>query len=199
MFLFYFISTKIMDVFNAYLNVACFMSIQVSSLSVLYHSITFFSPGLFLYEYKKVNSILLVSFCFTVFSVYIVNVFILPYTWNFFLSFRENSQQSINIYFEASIMEYVKFYKSIYYTFIYISQIFVVVLIILNKVKNKTKFILRTRKLFYLIFLIVSTLFTPPEVLSQLILAGWCFFFFELLIIFSFLESFYRINIVIII
>ena len=199
--LFYFISTKISDVFSVYLDISYFLSTQLMVLILFYQILAFIAPGLFYYEYRKVRNVWLISLNFTFLSVWLVNVYVLPYLWYFFFSFSAGSTKSVNIFFEASIVDYLIFYKYIYYRFICMGQVFGLVFIVLNSVKDKVKFILSTRKSFYLMFLLISTFLTPPEVFSQLVTVSLLFFFFEVIMLYGIFRkyTFYLQKIVIII
>jgi len=65
-----------------------------------------------------------------------------------------------------------------------INQFFVIFVLILNYIKNKIKFLRDSRKIWYLLFILFSTLITPPDVLSQLTTFFGLFLFLEVLIIF---------------
>lgn len=181
--LFYFISTNLTDVLSVYLDLSNFIAIQSFALVFFYHTLMFFSAGLFDYEYQKIKFILLNSFCFVLGSVVIYNICILPWIWLFFLSFNDESLFSVNIFFESKITEYIKLYKSFYVIIVLISQIFVVFFFSMEWVKNKIKFVAFTRKIFYFIFLVIATATTPPDVFSQLIAILSFVSIFEVLVI----------------
>lgn len=187
---FYFIATNLTDVFHVYLSISYFISNQIVILLIVYHSLMFMSSGLFLYEYKKLKFFLLTFFIFSLISIYLLNFYIISYIWDFFLSFNKNSMYSVDIFFEAKITEYFKFYKQLYYIFILISQIFGVIFLIIECVNNKLQFISKTRKIFYLFFLITATILTPSEVFSQLILMFSFVLLFEILILIIFLKNY---------
>lgn len=179
---FYFISTGLTDVFKVYLRLSYFLSTQFLILIFFYHFIIFIAPALFYYEYKIIK-IFIFNFClFFCISIFSINYFIIPNIWNFFFSFQNNNLLNINIFFEAKISDYLNFYINVYYTTVAVNYIFFIVLILLNFVQNKIIFVLKTRKIFYFVFLIIATLVTPPDVISQVFLVLYFILIFELLI-----------------
>lgn len=186
--LFYFIATNITDVFNVYLNIAYFISYQVTVLILFYQCLSFVAAGLFVYEYEKIKFCIAVSLTFAICSIYILNVYVLPYIWDFFLSFNTDSSYSVDIFFEAKITEYFNFYKKMYFIAIIFSQVFGVIFFVIEFITDKLRFVLKTRKLFYVFFLIIATLLTPSDVFSQLTFVFWLFCFFEIILVFIFLK-----------
>jgi len=187
---FYFISTNLIDVFSVYLQLSYFISTQFSIAILFYHLLIFISPALFKHEYKILKLIIITSFLFFFFSVLMLNTFILPYVWAFFSGFQTSqNSESINIFFEAQITEYFNFYITMYYINVSIGQVFVFILLLMNFIDNKIKFVSNTRKVFYSIFLILATIITPPDIISQIIISLCFSFIYELIIIIILLKT----------
>ena len=55
--------------------------------------------------------------------------------------------------------------------------------------EEKLEFIKNTRKIFYLIFLLIATVVTPPDILSQVFVSVGLGLIYELLIIITILKS----------
>lgn len=190
---FYFISTNLTDVFSVYLQLSYFIGGQFAVFSLFYHVLIFLSPGLFKFEYEIVKFIFISCFLFLVISVTMLNMLILPCIWDFFLSLQNTS--NINIFFEAQILEYFKFYKTVYFLSLLIGQSFVCILFILRFVKEKQKFVTVTRKFFFASYVVLATLSTPPDIISQ-ILISFCFIVtYEFIVFANFLNDvFYAKN-----
>ena len=187
---FYFISTDLTDVLSVYINLSYFISIQVAIMAIFYHGLTFLSPGLFLKEYQYIKILILNSFSFILVSIFIFNAFVLPHIWSFFLSFNKDSLYAVTIFFESKITEYIRLYKNFYYIVILISQLFVLFFFSIEYVKNKIKFVLKTRKLLYFIFLLIATIITPPDIFSQLVVILVLVFIFEFLVLVIIIKNF---------
>ena len=186
---FYFIATSLTDIFNTYLEMSYFISFQVSLIIIIYNLLSFLSPGLFMYEYKKIIYFIKTFFVFTLLGLYVLNFQVIEYLFKFFLSFNESSSTNLEVFFEFKITEYLQFYKSIYYTAILLSQFFVLIFLFIDHTPNKTKFVLTTRKFFYLTFLLVSTMATPPDVLSQLMTTFSLIAYFEFLVVYVIIRN----------
>ena len=180
---FYFISTELTDVFRMYMDISNFVSVQLIIIFILYQALMFLSPGLFLYEYKKIKFMLFNSFIFALLNIFIFNLYVLPYFWNFFLSYTCESCYKVNLYFESKLTEYISFYKRFYYSVIFFSQGFVLFSFFVKNSENRIVFVTQTRKLFYLSFILVATTLTPPDVFSQLVVLGFFVLIFEILIL----------------
>ena len=191
--LFYFISTDLTDVLSAYIELSYFISIQITVLIICYHILMFFSPGLFVYEYKRLKNMLLVSLSFVVISIFVFNVYVLPYVWSFFLSFSYKSFFSISVFFESKVTEFVYLYKNFNYITILLGQFFSLFYFSSQYIENKRNFILQTRKTFYFIFLILATTITPPDIVSQLFLISVFVIIFEFLSLIIVLKTFNKL------
>jgi sec-independent protein translocase protein TatC len=134
--------------------------------------------------------IVLMSLFFLSLSILILNIFVLPYVWTFFSGFQTNQyNESINIFFEAQITEYLNFYILTYYINVSIGQVFVFFLLLLNFIENKIKFINNTRKIFYSIFLIFATIITPPDIISQIIISLCFSLIYEIIVLIILLKT----------
>jgi sec-independent protein translocase protein TatC len=182
---FYFISTNLTEIFTTYIQLSCFVSNQFLIFFILYHILFFLAPGLYYFEYKNIKSVLLVGLCSWLVGFMILNFLILPRTWEFFMSFQNtaNNNQAINLYFEAKIIEYVDFYINIYFICVLSCQFFCVLYILLEILPDKVKFIKKFRKSLYLIFFIIATLITPPDVISQILIALSFIMIYEIIIV----------------
>ncbi len=93
------------------------------------------------------------------------------------------SFQNLTFYFEAKLNEYLVFYKSVFYLCNLIYQIVILFFIFLDLFKTNLLIIKKFRKIFYFLFLIVSTFLTPPEVIFQLIISICIITIYELVTI----------------
>jgi len=180
---FYFIFTNVTEVFSVYIKLIFWLSGQIMLIQLLYHIFTFLSFALFRLEYnffKKLLQILLTVFLI---SAVIYSYLLVPLTWEFFLSFqRLTSGNFISFNFEAKLSEYLNFYVSLYYTCIINFQLFAIFMFFFSYVNSSTSIIKRFRKLYYYIFVIFSTLVSPPDVISQVLISLLLILTYELLI-----------------
>jgi len=116
-------------------------------------------------------------------SICMLNSAILPACWDFFLSFQKTIiNNSVSLYFEAKINEYLKFYINLYFMCNLSCQMFMTIILFLIYIKSDLKLIKKCRKIFYLSFVIFATIITPPDVTTQLILSNTMICIYEVLI-----------------
>ena len=167
--LYYFIFTDILEIFSVYIQLILFLSSQILFLYFLYHFFTFLSSGLFFFEYLYLSFVLKTVIVIWSLSVLLSKYVLIPLTWNFFISFK--SLSSITLHFEAKLNEYLNFYISFYYLCIFYGQIFTLLLFFLFYLNTSISVIKKFRKLYYYLVFIISTLISPPEILSQILIS----------------------------
>ena len=152
-----FISTDLTEVFSSYLLICTFISNQLIFFFFMYHLLSFVSPGLYDYELKKIRAIVFLIFFLWLLNLFILNKFIFPRAFSFFLTFHSISAEKIlPIYFEVKISEYLNLYVFIFYLSALCFQFFFVIFLVLNGLRNKKKFIKRYRKIFLFFFFFIS-------------------------------------------
>lgn len=189
----YFIFTDVTEIFNIYIKLVFFMSVQIILLYLCYHTFIFFVPALYKKEYAFLNLFIKLCYFTWLISSWISIKILIPLTWNFFLSFQELITKTtlLDIYFEAKLIEYFQFYIYLYFLSILYFQIGIILLIIFNYSNITLYHIKKFRKIYYFSFIITSTLLTP-DILSQCILGCIMIISYELFIlIFLFYKKLY--------
>lgn len=184
----YFIFSEVTDVFSVTFSLIFFISNQICFVLFIYHVLIFFSAGLYKFEYKNLIFFLRISFIYWVCSIFILNSVILPFSWKFFLNFQEqNTLPNVSLFFEANFKDYFNFYVNLYYLSTINFQLFFLVLFFLNSINYKVHKIKNIRKFLYYIFVLFSTIITPPDVFSQIFLSCCFILMYEILILYNFL------------
>lgn len=177
----YFIFTDISEVFYVNLNIIFFISNQISLILILYHLLNFLSLGLYKTELIKFKILFKFFFVTWLISTFICYHIIIPVSWNFFLSFQHNGtfQQPISLFFEAKLSDFLTYFIKLHQVCFFSCQFLVGLIFLLNShIKTHTQ-IKVFRKFFYLIFLFFSTIITPPDIFSQILIT------FSLIIIYE--------------
>jgi sec-independent protein translocase protein TatC len=183
-YLLYFLTTDVAEVFIAYIQLSYYVANQITMIFIYCQIFIFLSAGLYVFEYAYFKIIVVATIFFWVLFVFILNSFIFPTSWNFFLKFQEFlSFQNLTFYFEAKLNEYLVFYRSVFYLCSLIYQIIILFFIFLDLFKTNLLIVKKLRKIFYFLFLIVSTFLTPPEVIFQLIISICIIIIYELVTI----------------
>ena len=177
---FYFLFTDLSEPFYTYLKVVMFISNQSLYIYTIYQIIVFLSPGLYMSEY--INLIKKFSWGLAIISVYTYGIYcyILPWSWEFFLDVEKS--KNMVFFFEAKISEYLDFVLTIYYLMIAKIVILVVLINAIMLQSNLKESLKKLRKPILVIFLITSSLITPPDIISQLVLTAILCSMFEIMI-----------------
>jgi Sec-independent protein secretion pathway component TatC len=186
----YFIFTNVGEVFYVYLYLVVFITNQVTTLMFFYHSLVFLALGLYKFEYKQLQTVFQVFIFTWICSFILLKEFIVPFTWSFFLSFQETNEalQTVSFFFEARIYEYIIYFKNLYYLCLINCQVFAILILVLNNISENVGTIKTFRKLFYFVFIIFSTLTTPPDIFSQIFMSFSLIIIYELLILLKYIK-----------
>lgn len=180
----YFIFTNVTEIFYLYLELTLFISNQISLIGILYQILMFLSLGLYKIELKKLKTGFQVFTFSWLFSITMLYYVIIPFSWEFFLSFQENKNgiQPISFFFEAKAVEYLHHFINLYYLCLINCQFLAVLVVILTSLNSQSRQTKKFRKLFYLIFIIFSTIISPPDIFSQLFISSGLIIIYEILI-----------------
>ena len=166
------IYTDITEAFFTYLNISIYISILVSILLLIHHLIYFLIPGLYYTEAQFIKRVKSSIYLSCTISTVITYFCVIPLIWHFFISNdTSNTLSTINIHFEGKLNEYVftllRVFFSIYCVFL--TPLF---LFILVKIKLISKEILiKQRKFAFILLFFIGALLSPPDVISQILLA----------------------------
>jgi len=167
-----------------------FISNQIYIIIIGYHLMTFIVPGLYYNEYSNLKHY--TSITILVFGFYLIMCYkiLIPWSWDFFLEYPAN--QKINFYFEAKFNEYIKLLIIIYKIVIMLTFINLSLIFFLTIKKNIDSFLKKRRKYIYIFIIIVSSLITPPDILSQIFTSIFCIIIFEQYIYVLYLYTKYK-------
>lgn len=178
----YFIFTDVTEIFSVYIQIILFFGLHSVIIYTLYHLLVFFLLGLYKFEYEYLYFGLKSIGVVFVLSIFVFNNILLPITWHFFLSFQSFTFLTIDLFFESKINEYLTFYMTSYYVCIFYCQIFVLLFFFFEHIKTDLKKIKRYRKVLYYSFVVISTLITPPDIISQIMISLTFIITFEILL-----------------
>jgi len=193
----YFIYTELTEIFISYIHLAVAVSTYLYLPFIIQHSWQFLNPGLYKIEYLYFKHIVYSFYAVWAVSTLIVHYFLLPHLWEFFSGFDINIFQGpLGLHFEAKLNEYLSFLIYMYIYACFGSQFCVfIVIYILNINQHDLRYIKKLRRYIYIISFFVAALITPPDVLSQVIIAICILFVYELLIFLLLLKNEYVVNI----
>jgi len=191
----YFIITDVKELFNVYFKLIFFVTNQLCTIIFFYQMFMFFYLGLYIKEYNKIKVVSKFLIIFFIFAILVSYFYIVPFSWYFFLSFQYkiNNIQLFPFFFEAKISEYFDFVIQIYNTSLWSFQFIGIALFMLNNlfVEIKHKKIKLFRKFCYFLFFLFSTIITPPDLVSQVVVSFFLILIYEM---FIFVKIFYSLN-----
>lgn len=183
----YFIFTDVSEVFSVYLELCLFLSLQIIYLYIIYQAFIFLGSGLFKAEYYYFNTLLTSFIGFWLFSLFLLKYALIPVTYQFFFNFKNLGV--INLHFEAKLSQYLKFYIKCYSMFTFYIQIFALLILLFNYIHLDMRLLKNYRKIFHFLFIIFATLFSPPDVLTQLAVSLLLVIFYESLILWLYVKT----------
>jgi Sec-independent protein secretion pathway component TatC len=111
----YFIFTDVTEIFSVYAQLIFFISNQILFIKLNYHVLMFLSLGLYKFEYTNLKFAFKVLLSSWIISIFLLNKFLMPLSWHFFLSFQDETHlKTISLFFEAKLSEYFHFCGFIY-------------------------------------------------------------------------------------
>ena len=186
----YFIFTDVGEIFYVYLYLVFFIANQLTVLMLFYHNLMFITLGLYQSEYIQLQSAFKLFIFTWLCSIILLKEFVVPFSWSFFLSFQKTNEilQPVSFFFEARISEYLIYFKNLYYVCLINCQVFAMLTFLLKNISESTGTIKIFRKLFYFVFIIFSTLTTPPDIFSQILMSCSLIIIYELLVFSKYLQ-----------
>lgn len=155
------------EAFIVKMKVSFFAGLMVS-LPVLFVQLwLFISPGLYVHEKRYVLPGACVATCLFGSGVWFCYYWVIPFGLQFLLSFQSESLQPL-----LSIKEYISFITSLLLSFgvIFNIPLFAGLLTLIGVIDHRM--LSRSRKYAIVIIFIVAAVLTPPDVISQLLMAA---------------------------
>ncbi len=172
------IYTGLPEAFFTYLKVSLLSGIMVASPVIIYQFWAFVAPGLYEKEKKTFLPIIFLSSVFfaggAIFGYFIV----FPLGFKFFLSFSSESIKAL-----PSMKEYLGFSAKLLLAFGFCFELPLVLTALARIGIVSAEFLKKKRKYAVLLFFVGAAILTPPDVISQVMLALPLMVLYELSII----------------
>ncbi|GFR37070.1 Sec-independent protein translocase protein TatCy [Insulibacter thermoxylanivorax] len=169
------------DSLRIYINVAMLAALMISLPFALYQIWRFVSPGLKPHERKAALNYIplaaLLGICGLAFAYFVV----FPLTFSFTLYLA----QSMGLTMTYGITQYFSFMFNILIPVTLVFELPVIVLFLTTIHILKPAFLIKIRKTAYVVLVIISTLITPPDLVSALIVYLPLLLLYEMSIFFS--------------
>lgn len=168
------------ELFMSYLKIAVVAGAVISAPFILYQTWSFITPALDLSENRYLKVALFVGGGFFIIGILFSYFVVLPVMVSFFIGFQiEEIQAAISFH------NYLGFVLNTLLSFGLIFELPVLMILLTKFNILKIDFFKQNRKYFILLTFIVATFLTPPDVISQVLLAIPMLLLFEVGIILS--------------
>ena len=166
------IYTNITEAFTTQLTLAAYLGLYIILPNVIYQIWSFIRPGLYQNEQNFLRKIIVPSVLLFLLGLFLTFNILTPAICKFFLGFETTLEEgAIQIQLEAKISEYVSTILNTIFIITVLSQYPLLILILLYLGIIDFDWLVKQRKLFIFVFFIIGAICTPPDVLSQIVLA----------------------------
>lgn len=166
------IYTGLSEAFFTYIRVALFSGIFITFPILLFQIWIFIAPGLYKNERMVFSGFLVATPILFFLGGACVYYVVLPNVWPFFLSFQSSAEQTIlPVQLETRVSEYLDLIMALIFAFGLCFQLPVILALLARSGVINADFLRRGRKFAIIIAFIVAALLTPPDLISQIILA----------------------------
>lgn len=172
------IFTGLPEAFFTYLKVALLAGIMLASPVLLYHFWMFVAPGLYQKEKKVFIPIIVLSALFFIGGSLFGYFIVFPYGFEFFLGFASDNLQAM-----PSMKEYLSFSSKLLLAFGLVFELPLVLTAMARIGIVTPEFLKKNRKYALLLFFIGAAIITPPDVVTQIMMAVPLMVLYEISII----------------
>jgi sec-independent protein translocase protein TatC len=160
------IFTGLPEAFFTYLKVSLLAGIVVATPVLFYEFWMFVSPGLYRNEKKYLLPVVILSVFFFLLGSSFGYFIVFPYGFQFFLGFATDTIQAM-----PSMKEYLSFASKMLLAFGFVFELPLVLTFMARMGLVTVPFLKKNRKYALLLFFIGAALITPPDVITQVMMA----------------------------
>jgi len=172
------IFTGLPEAFFTYLKVALLAGIILAAPVLLYQFWLFIAPGLYKKERKLLIPIVFLSTIFFLGGAFFGYFVVFPFGFKFFLGFASDSIRPM-----PSMKEYLTFATKLLLAFGVVFELPIVITFMARLGIVSVEFLKKNRKYALLLFFVCSAILTPPDVITQLMMAFPLMLLYEISII----------------
>lgn len=176
-----FVYIRPQELLMVYFSLSLIGSLVVTFPVLAYQAYGFSSPGLTRSERRFFRMALVfgsLCFCLGVFFAYKI---MLPFMLRFLISFSDNVAVTASI----TIQEYISFLMLIFIIFGIIFELPVISVLLTGLGLIRTEWLIKARKIMIVLIFVLAALITPPDIVSQIMVAIPIIVLYELSIVLS--------------
>ena len=160
------IFTGLPEAFFTYLKVSLLSGLMLSAPVLLYQFWLFVAPGLYGKEKKLLVPIVFLSSFFFIGGALFGYFIVFPFGFKFFLGFATETIQSL-----PSMREYLSFSSKLLLAFGLVFELPLIITFLARLGIVTVGFLKKNRKYALLLFFVVAAILTPPDVVTQIMMA----------------------------
>ena len=172
------IFTGLPEAFFTYLKVSLLAGIVLATPVLFYEFWMFISPGLYRNEKKFLIPVILLSIIFFIVGSSFGYFIVFPYGFQFFLGFSSETIQAM-----PSMKEYLSFSSKMLLAFGFVFELPLILTFMARMGLVSVSFLKKNRKYAVLIFFAGAAVITPPDVVTQIMMAIPLMILYEISII----------------
>lgn len=172
------IFTGLPEAFFTYLKVALLSGLMLASPVILYQFWMFVAPGLYKKERRLLGPIVLLSSFFFIAGALFGYFIVFPWGFKFFLGFATESIRPL-----PAMKEYLSFSAKLLLAFGLVFELPMVLTFLARMGVVSVDFLKRNRKYALLLFFVGAAILTPPDVVTQIMMALPLMLLYEISII----------------
>ncbi len=170
--------TGLPEAFFTYLKVAFLSGLIVASPVIIYQFWVFVAPGLYSKEKRLLLPIIFLSSLFFIGGSLFGYFVVFPYGFQFFLGFATETIRPL-----PAMKEYLSFSSKLLLAFGLVFELPLVITFMAKLGIISVEFLKRNRKYALLLFFVGSAILTPPDVVTQVMMAIPLMFLYEISIL----------------
>lgn len=182
------IYTGLSEAFFTYLKLSLYTAIFVSIPFWLYQAYSFIIPALYKKEKRAFKWILVACPILFLLGALFVYYVVFPTAWKFFLGFEsvfEVAGSSLPVKLEARVSEYLSLVTHLIFAFGLAFQLPIILITLVKLGLLSVETLRKKRKYFFVLVVVIAAILTPPDLVSQILLAIPLMLLYEIAIVIS--------------
>lgn len=180
------IYTGLTEAFFTYIKISFWAAIMLSFPIWGWQCYRFIAPGLYKNERRAILPFMFAAPMLFIFGVMLAYYVVVPLAWKFFLGFEtESIAGSLPIQLEARVSEYLSLSMQLLFGFGIAMQLPILLLLLIRTGVLTTEKLRLWRKYAIIVSLVMAAILTPPDIISQIILAIPLLLLYEMVILFG--------------
>lgn len=160
---------KITEMFFVEVKVSFIAALMVATPFILYQFWRFIAPGLYMHERRYIFSFVFFATCLFALGAAFAYFIVFPFGFKFFLSYVARPEYNVSA--TLSMSEYISFVMQLVLAFGVVFELPAIVFLLSKIGLINDEMLIKYRKYSIVVIFILAAVLTPPDPLSQLVMA----------------------------